>query len=82
MKHLQIGFLTEWQLYAQKLEGDNWAGEKLDKSKLDKMSGTFNYCGWFCFELLTYSHATDQQLGQLFELMQAIRTPDGEGEKQ
>ncbi|KAJ5832825.1 hypothetical protein N7474_001136 [Penicillium riverlandense] len=34
-----IGFLTEWQLYAQKLEGDNWAGEKLDKSKLDKMSG-------------------------------------------
>lgn len=35
----QIGFLTEWQLYAQKLEGDNWVGEKLDKSKLDKMSG-------------------------------------------
>ncbi|OQE26457.1 hypothetical protein PENSTE_c005G05415 [Penicillium steckii] len=63
-----IGFLTEWQLYAQKLEGDNWAGEKLDKSKLDKLS--------------------DQQLGQLFELMQAIRNPEtggegeGEGEKQ
>lgn len=35
----QIGFLTEWQLYAQKLEGDNWAGEKLDKAKLDKMNG-------------------------------------------
>ncbi|KAJ5619888.1 hypothetical protein N7510_003872 [Penicillium lagena] len=53
-----IGFLTEWQLYAQKLEGDNWAGEKLDKSKLDKMS--------------------DQQLGQLYELMEAIRNKDGE----
>lgn len=38
---LQIGFLTEWQLYAQKVEGDEWVGEKLDKSKLDKMSGLF-----------------------------------------
>jgi hypothetical protein len=36
----QIGFLTEWQLYAQKLEGDNWAGDKLDEAKLNKMSGT------------------------------------------
>ncbi|PYH46531.1 succinate dehydrogenase assembly factor 3 [Aspergillus saccharolyticus JOP 1030-1] len=54
-----IGFLTEWQLYAQKLEGDAWIGEKLDKGKLDKMS--------------------DQQVGQLYELMQAIRNEDGEG---
>ncbi|OJI98629.1 hypothetical protein ASPVEDRAFT_38130, partial [Aspergillus versicolor CBS 583.65] len=54
-----IGFLTEWQLYAQKLEGDSWIGEKLDKGKLDKMS--------------------DQQLGQLYELMQTIRNKDGEG---
>ncbi|KAJ5125784.1 Succinate dehydrogenase assembly factor 3 [Penicillium atrosanguineum] len=61
-----IGFLTEWQLYAQKLEGDNWAGDKLDEAKLNKMS--------------------DQQIGQLFELMQAIRNggegEEGEGEKQ
>lgn len=35
----QIGFLTEWQLYAQKLEGDNWTGDKLDEAKLNKMSG-------------------------------------------
>ncbi|RAK90308.1 ACN9 family domain-containing protein, partial [Aspergillus costaricaensis CBS 115574] len=55
-----IGFLTEWQLYAQKLEGDAWIGEKLDKGKLDKMS--------------------DQQIGQLYELMQAIQNKDGEGE--
>ncbi|KAL3460430.1 hypothetical protein BJX64DRAFT_184508 [Aspergillus heterothallicus] len=55
-----IGFLTEWQLYAQKIEGDTWSGEKLDKSKLDKMS--------------------DQQLGQLYELMQTIKNKDGEGE--
>lgn len=36
---VQIGFLTEWQMYAQKLEGDEWRGEVLDKSKIDKMSG-------------------------------------------
>ncbi|KAL2870763.1 succinate dehydrogenase assembly factor 3 [Aspergillus lucknowensis] len=56
-----IGFLTEWQLYAQKLEGDAWIGEKLDKGKLDKMS--------------------DQQLGQLYELMQTIKKKDGEGDE-
>ncbi|GAB1203129.1 hypothetical protein APSETT445_001755 [Aspergillus pseudonomiae] len=55
-----IGFLTEWQLYAQKLEGDTWVGEKLDKNKLDKMS--------------------DQQIGQLYELMNAIKNEGGEGE--
>ncbi|MCJ1374835.1 acetate non-utilizing protein 9 [Loxospora ochrophaea] len=48
-----IGFLTEWQMYAQKIEGDSWMGEKLDSGKIDKMS--------------------DQQLGQLYELMQAIQ---------
>ncbi|KAI0817812.1 P-loop containing nucleoside triphosphate hydrolase protein [Xylaria sp. FL0064] len=34
-----IGFLTEWQLYAQKIEGDSWKGEKLDPAKVEKMSG-------------------------------------------
>ncbi|MCJ1229895.1 acetate non-utilizing protein 9 [Toensbergia leucococca] len=48
-----IGFLTEWQMYAQKIEGDSWLGEKLESGKIDKMS--------------------DQQLGQLYELMQAIQ---------
>ncbi|KAH6895114.1 hypothetical protein B0T10DRAFT_477095 [Thelonectria olida] len=48
-----IGFLTEWQLYAQKIEGDAWVGEKLDEGKLSKMS--------------------DEQLAQLYELMQAIQ---------
>ncbi|PLB37288.1 succinate dehydrogenase assembly factor 3 [Aspergillus candidus] len=56
-----IGFLTEWQLYAQKIEGDSWAGEKLDKAKLDKMS--------------------DQQLGQLYELLQATRKSEDPGNK-
>lgn len=57
-----IGFLTEWQLYAQKIEGDAWQGEKIDPAKIEKMS--------------------DQQMGQLYELMQAIRkhTSEGEGE--
>jgi hypothetical protein len=35
----QIGFLTEWQLYAQQVEGDAWLGEKLDQGKVAKMSG-------------------------------------------
>lgn len=35
----QIGFLTEWQMYAQKIEGDSWRGDRLDKGKIDKMSG-------------------------------------------
>ena len=57
----QIGFLTEWQMYAQKIEGDEWRGAKLDNGKIDKMS--------------------DQQLGQLYELMQAIKNnrPGEEG---
>ncbi|KAI0175565.1 ACN9-domain-containing protein [Hypoxylon sp. FL1284] len=54
-----IGFLTEWQLYAQKIEGDSWEGDKLDPEKVAKMS--------------------DQQIGQLYELMQAIRKRDEEG---
>ncbi|KAL2044855.1 hypothetical protein N7G274_002630 [Stereocaulon virgatum] len=54
-----IGFLTEWQIYAQKIEGDEWKGETIDKGKIDKMS--------------------DQQLGQMYELMQAIRKQGQEG---
>ncbi|KAK4612332.1 Succinate dehydrogenase assembly factor 3, mitochondrial [Fulvia fulva] len=48
-----VGFLTEWQLYAQQIEGDRWRGEKMDKGKVDKMS--------------------DQQIGQMYELMNTIR---------
>ncbi|KAL2270073.1 hypothetical protein VTJ83DRAFT_2257 [Remersonia thermophila] len=55
-----IGFLTEWQLYAQKIEGDSWKGEKLDQAKIDKMS--------------------DEQIGQLYELYQAIQKRGTEGD--
>ncbi|KAF7198238.1 Succinate dehydrogenase assembly factor 3, mitochondrial [Pseudocercospora fuligena] len=48
-----VGFLTEWQGYAQQVEGDKWRGEKMDVGKVDKMS--------------------DEQLAQMYELMQAIR---------
>ncbi|TAQ91237.1 hypothetical protein B7494_g471 [Chlorociboria aeruginascens] len=34
-----VGFLTEWQMYVQKLEGDSWIGEKMDMEKIEKMSG-------------------------------------------
>lgn len=26
-------------MYAQKLEGESWIGERMDKEKIDKMSG-------------------------------------------
>ena len=43
----QVGFLTEWQLYAQKLEGDQWVGERMDPNKIDKMSGKLIWPGFF-----------------------------------
>ncbi|KAL6707431.1 hypothetical protein ACN47E_004210 [Coniothyrium glycines] len=49
-----IGFLSEWQMYCQMLEGEAWKDAKMDKTKIDKMS--------------------DQQIGQLYELMQQIKT--------
>lgn len=39
LTRFQIGFLTEWQMYAQKLEGDEWVGERMDTGKIEKMSG-------------------------------------------
>lgn len=33
-----VGFLTEWQLYAQKLEGDNWRDERMEAGKVEKLS--------------------------------------------
>ena len=94
----QIGFLTEWQFYAQKLEGDAWAGDKLDKAKVDKMSGEFFSFPLFAF-LFFFSPnppvfwlnadttcvclPKDQQLGQLYELMQTIKNNnEGDGENQ
>jgi hypothetical protein len=67
---LQIGFLTEWQYYAQALEGDEWKGELFDRAKIDKMSGMskLRYC-----KLWITNVQLDQQIGQLYELMQAIR---------
>ncbi|KAK9468758.1 hypothetical protein V1512DRAFT_289263 [Lipomyces arxii] len=33
-----IGFLTNWQQYAEQIEGDKWRDAKLDVQKLEKMS--------------------------------------------
>ena len=55
-----VGFLTEWQLYAQKLEGDNWQDERMDEAKVSKLS--------------------DEQIGQLYELMRAMQAR-GRGEE-
>lgn len=38
-------------MYAQKLEGDEWLGETLDKAKMDKMSGMlYPFEGSLCAE--------------------------------
>ena len=57
-------------MYAQKIEGDAWRGEKLDKGKIDKMSGISRTIYRSSPRLI---RDTDQQLGQLYELMQAIQ---------
>lgn len=36
-----VGFLKEWQMYAQQVEGDSWLGDKMDKERIDKMSGMY-----------------------------------------
>jgi hypothetical protein len=57
-------------MYAQKIEGNSWRGEKLDKGKIDKMSGKY-----FILNVRLYSYSLlDQQLGQLYELMQEIQS--------
>ena len=57
-------------MYAQKIEGDAWRGEKLDKGKIDKMSGMSRTRDRLSHRLI---RDADQQLGQLYELMQAIQ---------
>lgn len=45
-----VAFLSEWQSYAQQVEGENWRGEKMDRGKIDKMSGE-----WILFSSLSLS---------------------------
>jgi hypothetical protein len=64
-------------MYAQKLEGDAWIGERMDAAKIDKMSGLFPISRIrVCIvqrRRLILKIRVDQQLGQLYELMQAIQ---------
>ncbi|CDO54088.1 similar to Saccharomyces cerevisiae YDR511W ACN9 Protein of the mitochondrial intermembrane space, required for acetate utilization and gluconeogenesis [Geotrichum candidum] len=53
-----VGFLTQWQNYAEQIEGDTWKTQKLDMEKLSKMS--------------------DEQVIQLYELMQAAHEQPSE----
>lgn len=57
----QVGFLAEWQRYAEQIEGDSWRGERLDGEKLAKMSGEF--LGWQ-FEVTVWGYG----LGLRFEV--------------
>ncbi|KAI9685463.1 MAG: acetate non-utilizing protein 9 [Bogoriella megaspora] len=67
-----IGFLTEWQSYAQQLDGDNWREARMDKGKIDKMSGASS-SSWAFVTSQRDCPIAHQQLGQLYELMQSIR---------
>ncbi|KAL5596872.1 hypothetical protein BROUX41_006444 [Berkeleyomyces rouxiae] len=53
-----IGFLTEWQMYLQQVEGEKWKGEKMDFTKIERLS--------------------EDQMVQLYELMQSIKNPSTE----
>lgn len=66
-------------MYAQKIEGDSWLGEKLDGGKIDRMSGTNLGFYWPRSEQHSNNFSPDQQLGQLYELMQAIQKREREG---
>lgn len=33
-------------MYAQNLEGESWKGERMDPSKIEKMSGKFHVGKW------------------------------------
>ncbi len=66
-------------MYAQKIEGDAWRGEKIDKGKIDKMSGTMRHAYEGTTVLIKLA---DQQLGQLYELMQAIQKMDHGNDEQ
>ena len=65
-------------MYAQKIEGDSWRGEKIDKGKIDKMSGMDLALPALVVERKLRPFL-DQQLGQLYELMQAIKKSSKEG---
>ena len=60
-------------MYAQQLEGDSWKDAKMDKSKIDKMSGQSHALLHACF---SDTMTPDEQIAQLYELMQAIRNQD------
>lgn len=67
-------------MYAQKVEGDSWKGERLDKGKIDKMSGK-GFLGTSAVRNAANRIWIDQQLGQMYELMQAIKKQgQGDGE--
>ncbi|TQS33684.1 hypothetical protein Golomagni_05960 [Golovinomyces magnicellulatus] len=61
-----IGFLTEWQLYAQQVEGDSWVGAKIDETKLSKLSDFARLCKYT-------DRYQDEQVHQLYELHQSIK---------
>lgn len=65
-------------MYAQQIEGDSWRDAKMDKSKIDKMSGVLGSIGLWHFVTDDFMRHIDQQIAQLYELMQAIRNQEPE----
>ena len=64
-------------MYAQQLEGNSWHGEKIDKQKIDKMSGMLGVPSYISDLLKT---TIDQQIGQLYELLQEIKKRGRQGD--
>lgn len=68
------------------MEGDTWQGDKLDPGEIDKMSGidpatSDITCDRHCWHklIVTGPSQSDQQIGQLYELMLSIKNPQNDG---
>jgi hypothetical protein len=67
-----VGFLTQWQIYGQKLSGDDWRGDMNKWVKGQAETGQKVEEGEWAMEHLL-DRMNDQQIGQVWELYNAIR---------
>jgi hypothetical protein len=63
------------------IEGDSWAGEKIEQSKLEKLSGKPMSLAFYLISTYSYDPTLDEQVQQLYELMQAIKGRNGDDQE-
>lgn len=69
-----MGFLSQWKMYLDEIpagpEGAKYRGRRLDATKFEKVR---IYALFSRFYFLTLLQMTNEQLGQLYEFMQATK---------